>query len=79
MFAYEQEVRIIRIDDQQDAADPTRGRCLPWDLDKNVEFIWVHPDADPSFMATVSAVVEQYAPSLKDRVDWSVMREEPPA
>lgn len=82
MFAYEQEVRIVQISDRADAAAPEEevfGRCLEWDPEMHIEFIWVHPDADPSFMETVSAAVEQYVPALKDRVEWSAMREEPPA
>ena len=39
----------------------------------NVESIRVHPEADAAFMETVKAVVEQYAPTLIDRVAWSDM------
>ena len=78
MFAYEQEVRVVR-----DATDevPERellGYPIEWDPEKIIESIRVHPEADFSFMETVSATVGHYAPALKDSVKWSAMRERPP-
>jgi len=81
MFAYEQEVRVVLSTDGNDGADPERetlGHCLEWDPEKSVELIRIHPEADCSFMETVTAVVEHYAPALKDRVAWSAMNAGPP-
>jgi len=79
MFAYEQEVRVVLSTDG--GADPDHealGHGLEWDPEKTVEWIRVHPEADYSFMETVTAAVELYAPALKDRVAWSTMNERPP-
>ena len=78
MFAYEQEVRIIHLIDEDGPAPPPVGFGLPWDCEKHVESICVHPEADQSFMDTVTASVETYAPLLKDRVVWSAMNAQPP-
>ena len=81
MFAYEQEVRVVLSTDWKDGAHPDRdtlGHALEWDPEKSVELIRVHPEADYSFMETVTAAVEHYAPALKDRVAWSAMNARPP-
>ena len=77
-YGYEQEVREVRSDDprtqasseesvgEESLAEP-RGHGLEWDPEINLESIRVHPDADDSFMETVSATVEHYAPALKTR------------
>jgi hypothetical protein len=79
MFAYEQEVRVLR--------DATRGAVpeleplgypLEWDPEHIVQSIRVHPEADFSFLETLTATVAHYAPALKDSVEWSAMREPPP-
>ena len=49
-----------------------------WDPKKILERVAIHPEADHSFMDTVVAAVAHYAPSLKDRVRWSAMKEAPP-
>jgi hypothetical protein len=74
MFAYEHEVRIVLFYGQSELP----GHRLNWDPEKNLESIRVHPDADGSFMETVTAAVEHYAPALKDRVVWSAMNAPPP-
>lgn len=78
MFAYEHEVRIIRFINEGHPEPATVGYGLPWELDKYVESICVHPEADHSFMDTVTATVECYAPMLKDKVAWSAMNARPP-
>jgi hypothetical protein len=78
MFAYEQEVRIIRLIDEEHQMPETVGCGVAWDFDNCVESIRVHPEADPSFMDTVIATVECYSPTLKDRVAWSAMNARPP-
>ena len=81
MFAYEQEVRVVLSTDGKGEADPeqeTLGHTLEWDPEKSLESIRVHPEADYSFMETVTAAVEVWAPALKDRVDWSAMSARPP-
>lgn len=78
MFVYEQEVRIVRFIDGKHPEMETVGYELAWDLDNCVESIRVHPEADQSFMDTVTATVECYAPTLKDKVAWSAMNARPP-
>lgn len=81
MFAYEQEVRIVLFTDGKDAEDPEKealGHGVEWDPEKNVQLIRVHPEADYSFMETVTATVEHYAPALRGRVEWSAMSALPP-
>ena len=51
---------------------------VEWDPEKALENIWVHPDADYSFMETVVGVVEHYVPALKANVWWSAMQARPP-
>jgi hypothetical protein len=81
MFAYDNEVRVVRFVDEKNRAPPGEDLIdhrLTWDPEKYVETIWVHPDADQSFMDTVGAAVDHYAPALSDRVEWSAMNERPP-
>ncbi len=77
MFEYEHEVRIVLISEGE-VDENILGRRLEWSPEKNVELIRVHPEADYSFMETVSAAVEHYAPTLKNYIAWSAMRERPP-
>jgi hypothetical protein len=49
--------------------DSALGREFDWDPEANVDSIKVHPQADRSFMETVSGVVAKYAPGLK--TEWS--------
>jgi len=77
MFAYESEVRIIHY--IKDRLEPSlKGYTLDWDVTNCVGSIRVHPEADHSFMDTVTAAVETYAPTLKDKVSWSDMNAQPP-
>ena len=82
MFAYEQEVRVVDEGEEDDAQSalvtPPRGRGLNWNPEEHLESIWVHPDADESFMETVSDVVQRYAPQLEAHVAWSAMTARPP-
>jgi hypothetical protein len=75
MFEYEREVRIVI---KAPEASLDSGYPLPWDPELIVEKVYVHPEADESFIATVRATVAQYAPSLSDRVYWSAMKTPPP-
>jgi hypothetical protein len=77
MFEYEHEVRLVQAI-EGDAVAATLGHRLDWDPEKWIELIRVHPEADSSFMETVTGAVADYAPALKDRVQWSAMREGPP-
>lgn len=76
MFEYEHEVRIVQASEGD--AEPALGHTIHWDPEKWIELIMVHPEADGSFMDTVTAAVTAYTPALKDRVKWSAMREVPP-
>jgi hypothetical protein len=77
MFAYEQEVRILHLV-EQGAPDIPVGFGVPWEPEQHVKSIFVHPEADQSFMDTVTTTVETYAPALKHKVVWSAMNEKPP-
>lgn len=77
MFEYEHEVRIVQAI-EGDAAEAILGHRFDWHPEKWIELISVHPEADSSFMETVTKAVADYAPALKDRVQWSAMREVPP-
>ena len=82
MFAYEQEVRVLlKARDEDHLAVPAQdiiGQGLEWDPEATLENIWVHPDADFSFMQAVVGVVEHYASALKSKVPWSAMQASPP-
>ncbi len=81
MFAYENEVRIVYTADGHSAPRlPTGsfGYQLPWDVEKLAARLLVHPEADQSFIDTVTATVAQLAPALVPRIAWSDMREPPP-
>jgi hypothetical protein len=77
MFAYEQEVRVINFADSNASSFPP-GFGLPWECDKYVEAVLVHPEADQSFMDTVKTTVSTYAPALEGKVRWSDMSAKPP-
>ena len=77
MFAYEQEVRVVLSTDGNDEVE-VLGHSLEWDPEKNAEHILVHPEADNSFMQTVTAAVVHYAPALNLRVTWSALNARPP-
>jgi hypothetical protein len=78
-FSYEQEVRIIAT---RDTTHPNliKGEFgFEFPLDMNIiNCVAVHPEADGSFKETVTRTVDDYAPALRDRVEWSSMREKPP-
>jgi hypothetical protein len=80
MFAYEREVRIVcsKIDDDSMPNENIVGLPLAWEAERYLDCIRVHPEADSSFFETVVAVVEHYAPALKNCVEWSAMKKEPP-
>jgi len=77
MFAYEQEVRVVLSTDGRNEIE-VLSRCLEWDPERNVELVRVHPEADNSFMQTVTAAVEHYAPALNLHVIRSAMNARPP-
>jgi hypothetical protein len=78
MFEYEREVRVVQFLDGDPPNPEIRGCRLDWDPAIHVESIRVHPNADPSFLDTVTPTVKQYAPSLTAQVAWSEMRTPPP-
>jgi hypothetical protein len=75
MFEYEQEFRIVHT---VQGAGETVGHQLDWDPEDHLVSIRVHPEADDSFMQTVTTAVADYAASLKEAVVWSDMRARPP-
>ena len=77
MFDYEREVRIVQAV-EENVQEGLMARCLDWDPEKWIDLISIHPEADDSFMRTVTMAVAHYAPSLEGRITWSAMREVPP-
>jgi hypothetical protein len=80
MFEYEREVRAIATPDTNDPKLEKKalGWTYPIDPEKLIRSIAVHPEADGTLMEAVVRAVEDYAPSLKDKIAWSAMREPPP-
>lgn len=78
MFAYEQEVRIVRNAVDEPSGQDVPGYGLEWNPEEHVEAILVHPDADASFFETAAATTLHHAPALKDRILWSAMKSPPP-
>jgi hypothetical protein len=78
MFAYEQEVRVVKDATAEVPKQELLGYPLDWNPETIVESIRVHPEADFSFMETVTETVGHYAPALKDSIVWSAMKERPP-
>jgi hypothetical protein len=78
MFAYEQEVRVVKDATAEVPKQELLGYPLDWNPETIVESIRVHPEADFSFMETVTKTVGNYAPALKDSIVWSAMKERPP-
>jgi hypothetical protein len=80
MFEYEHEVRIVLFieDDSELSKEDILGYPIEWDPQEFLECVHIHPDADESFMKTVVAEIECYAPNLKNCVVWSAMKNLPP-
>jgi hypothetical protein len=80
MFDYEREVRAIAT---IDTPDPKLGKgefVFTYDIDpeKLITGIALHPEADSTLMDAVMRAVDDYAPKLRDKVEWSRMRAPPP-
>jgi hypothetical protein len=75
MFAYEHEVRIIF---KAPAPSPDHGHLPAFNPETTIENVFVHPDADASFLATVQSIVGRYAPALSNYVKCSAMKARPP-
>jgi hypothetical protein len=69
MFAYEEEVRIVRDVADEVPQQELLGYPIDWNPETIVESIRVE---------TVTATLEHYAPALKDSIVWSAMRDRPP-
>jgi hypothetical protein len=85
IFAYEQEVRIVIVNefiDPENNSRKTIGVHVDWDPELYIENIWVHPDASFWFMKTVMETVRQLAPRLSTdgnpNVWWSTINSSPP-
>ena len=78
-FAYEQEIRVVRDATEEPALEgEVLGHAIEWNPELILQAVFIHPEADFSFMEAVTAAVAHYAPALKDSVAWSAMRELPP-
>jgi hypothetical protein len=85
MYSYEQEVRIVLVQDFSDKMNPDRttiGAGISWDPELHLDAIWVHPDAQFWFIETVTDIVRNFAPKLSRNggplVWWSKMNSSPP-
>jgi hypothetical protein len=81
MFAYEEEVRVVLVQDLDDHQHPDRttfGTGLPWDPEAHIENIWLHPEAPHWFAETVTETVRRLAPKLSRQVWYSKMNTTPP-
>jgi hypothetical protein len=75
MFEYEREVRIV-LEKEEFAA--VLGHAIDWDPSSRVDAVFIHPEADEAFFQAAVGIIEQYAPALRPRTQWSAMRERPP-
>ena len=78
MYEYENEVRFVYFNEDNDETQTPNGVPLEFDFEQNIESIRVHPQAEPVFFETVRSLVEKYAPNFKGKVTWSDMKLEPP-
>jgi hypothetical protein len=78
MFEYEHEVRVVRYFEENAPPLDLPGLPIRWDAETNLESVRLSPEADDSFMETVRATVEKFAPKLLRRVEWSDMEIPPP-
>lgn len=85
MYKYEQEVRIVLVENFTDPKHPDRktiGAGVDWDPEMHLENIWVHPEAPFWFIETVTEIVQLLAPKLSRQgftpVVWSKMNSSPP-
>jgi hypothetical protein len=77
MFDYEREDRVVA------TADTPNPRLIkgefgleyPFDPESILDAIVIHPEADTSFEETVVAAVCDCAPALRERVQWSAVRD----
>jgi hypothetical protein len=75
MFEYEREVRIVLANEQFEAV---LGHAIDWDPSSQVDAVFIHPEADEAFFRAAVGIIDQYAPALRPRTQWSAMRERPP-
>ncbi|MFZ5908638.1 MAG: hypothetical protein ACOYYU_01325 [Chloroflexota bacterium] len=83
MFAFEQEVRIVLVQDFNDSPNRTTiGASIDWDPELHIENVWIHPDAPIWFPETVTETVRRLAPKLSQdgftNVFFSKMSDAPP-
>lgn len=77
MFAYEEEVRIV-FRDENNEVGATRGVRLNFNFEQLIESVRIHPGANDSFFDTVQTIVNTYAPNFAGTVVWSDMALQPP-
>ena len=81
-FEHEHEVRaLICPGDHPPAGGDAGTRApddtvinVPWSANEHLEHIYVSPYAEEWYRDVVVAVLERFAPELKDRLQWSHMR-----
>jgi hypothetical protein len=80
MYEYENEVRIIAHHDTPSLTliKGELGFRLPFDPGRDLDWVFVHPESDQSFMDVVLSAVDHYSPTLRGQVVPSRMKELPP-
>lgn len=77
MFAYEDEIRIVHYDKDEEKCEG-KGFKLDFSFSEKIDSIRVHPKADEVFFEAVERIVETYIPDFNGNISWSDMRAEPP-
>ena len=75
MFEYEREVSIVLAKEELEAVP---GHAIDWDPSSQADAVFIHPEAVVAFFQAVVGIIDQYAPALRPRTQWSAMRERPP-
>lgn len=77
MFAYEEEVRIV-FHDENNETGASKGVRLDFDFEHLIESVRVHPEANELFFDTVQKIVYTYAKDFAGSVIRSDMALRPP-
>ena len=77
MFAYEDEVRIV-FHDENNEAGAARGVRLHFDFEHLIESVRIHPEANEFFFETVQSTVNTFAQNFAGVVKRSDMALQPP-
>jgi len=79
-FSHEREVRLVKSVTPKPKYDPNNmplGITHPWHAEEIASAVYVNPYAPEFYFSAVRSVIEQFSPSLTDRLFWSSMRRHP--